>query len=99
MDERELNERERELTARELRISALEKLSERGLPGAFVSLLNLEDAEKCMASLDAAESVFRAEVKKQVEERLGRGRVSLPAAGVSDEDQMSDREYYLRHMK
>lgn len=95
MDEMELNARERELAARELRLSALEKLNERGLPGAFVNLLNFEDEEKCLASIDAAESVFRAEVKKQVEARMGKG-VKLPAAGVRDEDEMSDREYYSR---
>lgn len=99
MDEKELEIRERELAARELRLAALEKLNEKGLPMGLAALINYEDADKCAASIDAAEELFRAEVKRQVDARLGAGRVTLPAAGVKDEDAMSDREYYALRMR
>ena len=99
MDEKELEIREREIAARELKISALEKLNEKGLPAGLSALLNYDDAESCAASIDAAEELFRAEVKKQVDARLNAGRVNLPAAGVKDEDNMSDREYYALRMR
>lgn len=94
MDEKELEAREREIAARELRISVLEKLNEKGLPAGLASLINYEDSERCMQSLDEAEKLFRAEVKRQVDARLGAGHVNLPAAGIKNEDDMTDREYY-----
>lgn len=70
-------------------------LSERGLSAKLISILDLSSEENCIASLDAVESVFRGEVKAQVDKRLGGSRLTLPGVSARDEDSMTDREYYL----
>ena len=95
-EEQTIEQREAELARRELRVMALERLNEKGLPRELAGILNLSDEQACLASIDAVEGVFRAEVKRQVDARLTAARVSLPAAGVPNENDMTDKEYYAR---
>ena len=90
-------EREKELTRRELRVEAMETLNRKGLPAEFIELLSYEDRDRCLSSADTLEKLFREAVAKQVDKQLtGRG-VRLPAQ-VRDED-LTDREYYDRRFK
>ena len=94
MDEKELEAREREITARETRVKALERLSQKGLSAGLIGILNFESEEKCMASIDAVEEAFREEVRRQVDRRLTDNRRIIPGSAAKDEDEMTDREYY-----
>ena len=76
--ERELSSREAELVRRELRAEAVDMLALRGLPRELEQLLNYTDADACAQSVDALEKAFRSAVQKGVDERINRGRGSLP---------------------
>lgn len=74
-----LDEREAEITRRELHATAVVELGKKGLDTSLADLLNYTDAEACTASLATLEKAFRAAVEKTVKERLG-GK-ELPKAG------------------
>lgn len=66
-----LQAREREVTARELRLRAREALRERGLPEGLSDALELSSDEGLTRSLAAVEAAFRASVESAVRQRLG----------------------------
>lgn len=78
--EKSLADRETALTVRELRAQAAETLSQKGLPAALLDVLAYSDADKCAASIDAAEKAFRAAVQTGVEERM-KGTPPIKGAG------------------
>lgn len=84
-NQKAMEERERQITARELRASALEKLAEKGLPKDLADVLNYENDEKCDKSLEAVEKTFRAAVQAGVKERL-KGDGAPGAGSESSED-------------
>lgn len=65
-----LNQREQDITRRELRAYALETLAEKGLPNTLAEALNYAGKDECTASLEALEKAFRASVQTGVEERM-----------------------------
>jgi hypothetical protein len=83
--EEALERREKEVMRRELRAGAMEKLAEKGLPGALAELLDYRDADACSHSLDAAEKAFRGAVQAGITERLKgaapRTGADIPAPG------------------
>ena len=96
--EEKLRKREAEITRRELRADAIEKLVGEGLPRELADLLDYSDADKCESSLDNLKKVFRASVQAQVDARI---RESGGAPGGQggrkndpDPSKMSDAEYY-----
>lgn len=95
--ETKLRQREAEITRRELKADAIEKLVGDGLPKELADLLDYTDAEKCDASRESLAKVFRASVQAQVDARI---RESGGAPGghgggkQPDTDKMSDAEYY-----
>lgn len=68
--EMELARREKEITRRELRADAIEKLAEKGLPAALADVLVYSDAETCNQSMRSVEKAFRAAVENAVNDRL-----------------------------
>lgn len=97
--EAELNEREKNITRREVRAMALEKLAQRGLPRELADALACESETECLKSIDRIETAFRQAVQIAVDERL---RGEIPAAGAvrhADADNMSDAEYYRMNAK
>ena len=83
--EEALNERERDITARELKATAYETLAEKGLPKELADILNYTDADQCKASIDAVEKAFQSSVEKAVNEKL-RGNNQPPKNGGNGSD-------------
>lgn len=79
--EKELKNREAEITKRELRAEAKSQLSDKGLPVELAEVLPYTDAETTNQALEAVEKVFRAAVEKGINERLkgSAPKVSTPA--------------------
>lgn len=75
-----LEQRERDITTRELKATAYETLAEKGLPKELVDILNYTDADQCKASIDAVEKAFQTLVEKAVNEKL-RGNNQPPKSG------------------
>ena len=97
--EAELNERERNITRREVKAMALEKLAERGLPRELADALACDSENECLRSIDRIEKAFRQAVQTAVDQRL---RGEIPAAGAgrpADADSLSDAEYYRMNVK
>lgn len=97
---KKLEDREREITRRELRAGAMEKLAEKGLPKGLAEVLDYTDEDSCDNSLKALETAFRTAVNAAVEDRLkgnppgGGGSGSGAGGGKPDFDKMTDEEFY-----
>ena len=72
--EKELADREAEITRRELTATAKEQLAEKGLPTSLASVLDYSSAEKCNASIEAVGKAFQEAVEKAVNDRLAGGK-------------------------
>lgn len=83
--EEELAKREAEITRRELRASALETLSEKGLPKELADIINYTDAESTKTSLESIEKAFRQAVEDGVNERL-KGNPPKGGGGTPEPD-------------
>ena len=97
--ERKLKERENQITVRELRAGAMEKLAEKGLPKSLADVLVYTDAKTCEESMTALETAFRAAVQSGVDERLRGGNPpggggKGDQGGKPDYDKMTDEQYY-----
>lgn len=68
-----LEQRERDITTRELKAQAYETLAEKNMPKELVDILNYESAETCNASIEAVEKAFQSAVEKAVNEKLRGG--------------------------
>ena len=71
--EKELADREAEITKRELSAQAKETLADKGLPVSLADILNYTDASTCQASIEAVEKAFQEAVAKGVEDKLKGG--------------------------
>ncbi len=79
--EKELEEREANITKRELMAEAKNTLSEKGLPVSLAEVLNYADAETCNKSIEAVEKAFQDAVSAAVEEKLKGGNPPKKADG------------------
>lgn len=68
--EKELADREAEITRKELAAEAKNTLSEKKLPVGLAAILDYSDADSCKRSMEAVEKAFREAVQVGVEERL-----------------------------
>lgn len=91
--EKELAEREANITRRELQATAKETLIERGLPAELFETLNYTDAESCTKSIDAVEKVFRAAVEKAVDDRIKKSG-GTPKSGGTDSVSGVEAKFY-----
>lgn len=71
--EKELLDREADITKRELMAIAKNTLTEKGIPLELAEVLNYADADSCNNSITAVEKAFQSAVEKAVEERLKGG--------------------------
>lgn len=69
----ELEKREKDITTRELRATAIETLAEKNLPKELVDILNYSDAESCNKSIESVEKAFQSAVEKAVNDKLRGG--------------------------
>lgn len=65
-----LEQREKDITTRELKAQAYETLAEKGLPKDLIETLNFTDSESCNSSIIAVEKAFKSAVEKAVNEKL-----------------------------
>lgn len=94
--EKQLQEREAEITKRELMASAKETLIEKGLPPELAVILNCTGADACKESLDAVETAFKAAVEKAVNDKLRSPTPKLGAANGSGGASVSSLSEALR---
>lgn len=81
----ELEQREKEITTRELRATAYETLAEKNLPKELVDILNYSDAENCNKSIESVEKAFQSAVEKAVNDKLRGG--NPPKGGQGNNNQ------------
>ena len=84
-EQKRLEERERQITVRELRAGAMETLATKGLPKDLADVLIYTDKDSCDKSLNALETAFRAAVQAGVDERLKGG--NPPGGGSKGQQQ------------
>lgn len=89
----DLNKREAELVKRELMATAKETLTEKELPHELSSLLDYSDAEKCKASIENVESVFKNALQEAVNKAL-KGSKTLKKA--PEKEKISEKEQLLK---
>ena len=77
-------QREAEITRRELRATAIDTLTQKGLPRELEAILNYTDADSCSTSIDVVEKAWRKAVQDGVNERLKTSGVNLRAGGNTD---------------
>lgn len=70
---KELDDRDSEITKRELMAEAKNTLAEKKLPVQLADILNYKDAESCKASMETLEKTFQEAVQAAVEEKLKGG--------------------------
>ena len=72
--EKELSDREAEITRKELQAEAKNTLSEEGLPIELSEVLNYTDADACKSSMETVKKAFQKAVEAAVEEKLKGGK-------------------------
>lgn len=83
--EKELSDREAEITRKELQAEAKNTLSEEGLPIELFEVLNYTDADACKNSMETVKKAFQKAVEAAVEEKLKGGKPPKKADGSTDE--------------
>lgn len=89
---KEIDDREKAVTQRELMAEAKNTLSDKNLPVSLATVLNYSDADKCKESIETVSKAFEEAVQKAVEDRLKGGKPPKKAsvnnvddvAGASD---------------
>ena len=90
--EKELANREAQITRRELMAEAKNSMTEKGLPLSLADVLNYTDADACNKSIAAVEKAFNAAVQAAVEEKL---KGSTPPKGAVGDDALEQQIYNL----
>lgn len=70
---KELDDREKAITKRELTAQAKVQLADKGIPTELAEILNFTDADSCKKSIEVVEKAFQTAVEKAVEEKLKGG--------------------------
>lgn len=89
--EAEYQQRLRDLATRELKATAKETLSEKGLPLELAEVLNYTDAETCNKSIESVEKAFQSAVEKAVNEKLKGNTPNKGESSLSDFDMQLKR--------
>lgn len=83
----ELNDREAELSKRELLAETEKQLNEKGLPTAVAALIIGKDAETTLTNITSFADIFNKAVESEVAKRIGTGapKANQNASGISKE--------------
>jgi len=92
---KQLEQRERDITTRELRAQALDALRDKELPSQLGDLLNYSSAEACSKSIEAVEAAFRGAVQSGVESRM-KGKTPTTGTGVGMTDERMRQAFGLK---
>ena len=76
----DLTKKETELNKRELKSTAMDTFSEKGLPPSLANIMQFTDAESCVTHVDIIEKAFREAVEAETEKRLA-SSVDVPGGG------------------
>jgi len=87
--EKELADKESELTRRELKAEAKNTLAEKKLPTSLAEILDCSSADACNKSIETVEKAFQAAVEAAVQERL---KGDKPPKNASQTDEMKELE-------
>lgn len=93
--EKELADKEAEITKRELMAEAKNTLTEKNIPLELAEVLNYTDADACNKSISAIEKAFQGAVEKAVEERLKGGE---PPKRASENEEKALEEQIAKAM-
>ena len=91
--EKELADREAQITRRELMAEAKNTMTEKGLPLSLADVLNYTDADACNKSIAAVEKAFNAAVQTAVEEKLKGGTPPKGTGGSDDTKTLQEQIY------
>ena len=94
--EKELADREAELSKRELMSTAKETLIAKGLPVELAIALDYKDADACNKSIDSIGKAFECAVQKAVEDRIKGGKPMKKAS--ANEAELTDEELIYKTM-
>ena len=83
--EKELIDRETEITRKELMAEAKNTLAEKKLPVGLADVLNYADADSCSKSISAVEKAFQEAVETAVQDRLKGGKPPKKAPENNDD--------------
>ena len=91
-----IQQRERDITRRELMAEAKNTLSDKKLPTSLAEILDYSDAEKCNSSLAMVEKVFNEAVEAGVNEKLKGGPPPKSPPGGSAEELEKEIMNYMK---
>ena len=87
--EKAIADKEAEYAKRELKISAMSILEDKGIVGEtakqFSTLLDYTDADKCKSSIDNISKLFEGLVQKEVDKRIGKTKTPKSNSSSSQE--------------
>ena len=87
--EKAIADKEAEYAKRELKISAMSILEDKGIVGEtakqFSTLLDYTDADKCKSSIDNITKLFEGLVQKEVDKRIGKTKTPKTNSSSSQE--------------
>ena len=89
-----LDEREKEITRRELMAEAKNTLSDKKLPTTLADILDYTDADKCSNSIETISKAFQEAVESAVEDRLkgGKPQKKAPETEILGEKQQLEKD-------
>ena len=93
--EKELSDREAEITRKELMAEAKNTLAGDGLPQELAEVLNYTDADSCKNSMEKVKAVFQKAVETAVEEKLKGGKPPKKALGTDPQKTQEQQVYDL----
>ena len=91
--DKELADREAEITRKELMAEAKNTLAGDGLPQELAAVLNYADADTCKKSMEAVKEAFQKAVETAVEEKLKGGKPPKKASGTDDQKAQQEAVY------
>lgn len=91
--EKELINREAEITRKELMAEAKNTLVEKKLPAGLADVLNYADADSCSKSISAVEKAFQEAVETAVQDRLKGGKPPKKATETDEQKTQQQKVY------
>lgn len=85
----QLDQREKDITMRELRAQAMETLREKNLSQKLADVLDYSSADACNDSIERVEKVMREAIQEGVDQRINQSRNPLKRGNTANDAMMS----------